>query len=560
MSTPAKRARPGPDVEADFKRDAELDAEFDVVIVGYGPVGATLANLLGMHGHRVLVLEREAAMYHLPRAVHFDEEVMRVFQTIGLAHRVEKVVRVNPGMRFVDDSGSTLLDWPRPSGIGPSGWHSSYRFHQPDLEQILRNGVERYANVTVRSQCEFTGCIDSESFTDVEFTDVRTNQCRQVGTRYLVGCDGGRSTVRQMMQSDVEDLGFRESWLVVDVLLNQPMEQLGDFTIQFCNTRQPATYVRCPANRRRWEIAMPARVTPADVCQPEAVWRLLKDWIKPSQATLERSVVYTFHSMIAKQWRCGRTLIAGDAAHQMPPFMGQGMCAGIRDVVNLGWKLHRCISRGNSDQLLDSYQSERYPHVRAYIDTAIELGTLLNSCETAEALRSAMSNDSGTPTMKSIAPRLGHGLTYVPNSAASRGCTQDEHAGTLAPQVLRVVDDVSVSAVAESVVPDSAISDKTILDNAAPGKAAPGIARLDDRVGYHPVLLIDDELLDVVAAVDLYSVQVESVSANNQLAKILTDLKARAVLVRPDRYIYGCANTHDELVDLLGAATQAMVI
>ena len=345
MSTPAKRARPGPDVEADFKRDAELDAEFDVVIVGYGPVGATLANLLGMHGHRVLVLEREAAMYHLPRAVHFDEEVMRVFQTIGLAHLIEKVVRVNPGMRFVDDSGSTLLDWPRPSGIGPSGWHSSYRFHQPDLEQILRSGVERYANVTVRSQCEFTGFIDSESVANVKFTDLRTNQCRQVSTSYLVGCDGGRSAVRQLMQSDVEDFGFRESWLVVDVLLTQPMEQLGDFTIQYCNTRQPATYVRCPANRRRWEIAMPAHTTSADVCEPEAVWRLLKDWINPSQATLERSAIYTFHSMIAKQWRSGRTLIAGDAAHQMPPFMGQGMCAGIRDVVNLGWKLHRCISQ-----------------------------------------------------------------------------------------------------------------------------------------------------------------------------------------------------------------------
>ena len=168
--------------------------------------------------------------------------------------------------------------------------------------------------------------------------------------------------------------------------------------------------------------------------------------------------------------------------------------------------------------------------MRAYIDTAIELGTLLNSCETAEALRSAMSNDSGTPTMKSIAPRLGPGLTFLHGSVVSRGCTLNEHAGTLAPQVLRVVDDVSVSAVAESVVPDSAISDKTILDNAAPGKAAPSIVRLDDRVGYHPVLHIDDELLDVVAALDLYSVQVESVSANNQIVKVLTDLKALSLI------------------------------
>lgn len=523
MTPPTRHAQQGIDADNAVNNIVGLDADFDVVIVGYGPVGATLANLLGMHGHRVLVLEREASVYHLPRAVHFDEEVMRVFQTIGLAHLVEQVARVNPGMRFVDDSGTILLDWPRPAGIGPGGWHSSYRFHQPDLEQILRGGLERYANVTVRSQCEFTGFTERGSVNQVQFTDLRTNQSLQVSTSYLVGCDGGRSTVRQLMQTDTEDLGFRESWLVVDVLLNQPMEQLGDFTIQYCNVQQPATYVRCPENRRRWEIAMQPGAA-ADMTQPETVWHLLKDWIEPSQATLERAAIYTFHSMIARQWRCGRTLIAGDAAHQMPPFMGQGMCAGIRDVANLGWKLHQCITRGNSEQLLDSYQSERHPHVHAYIDTAIRLGTLLNSCETGEALRAAMSNDDGTPTMKSIAPRLGGGLAFVANAEVTAEGVPDQHTGTLAPQA--------------------------VLDG----------VMLDDVAGYNPVLLINDELLCEAGEAALHGVPVQSADGNKQIAKILTDLKVGAALVRSDRYVFGCANTADELTDLLSAAKNVMVL
>jgi len=519
---------------------------YDVIIVGYGPTGATLANLLGLYDLKVLVLEREEHTYRLPRAVHFDEEVMRVFQTIGLAHLVAKVARVNPGMKFVDDRGELLLDWPRPPGIGCSGWHSSYRFHQPDLERVLRDGVQRFATVTVRSQSELTDYIEDGEVVQAFFNDLQSGRKDSARARFLVGCDGGRSSVRSLMRSSSEDLGFRESWLVVDVLLNQPMEQLGDYTIQYCNSKQPATYVRCPENRRRWELAVPPSLTADEMCRPEYVWQQLEDWIDPSQAMLERAAVYTFHSTIAKRWRFGRTFIAGDAAHQMPPFMGQGMCAGIRDVANLGWKLYSCVSQGFNDPLLDSYQSERQPHVRAYIETAIRLGVLLSSCETGDDLRLAMSDDDGRPTMKSITPRLGPGAIADLSYSDANG--QSSHlAGTLAPQPM--------------------------LET----------GMLDDVVGYNPVLLIDDALLEAAGlkgpasdAVDMVSadtqstrvantsgafdarvlenLQVQTANGSAAVASLLTTLKTTAVLIRADRYIFGTADTIEQLEQMLEAA------
>jgi 3-(3-hydroxy-phenyl)propionate hydroxylase len=509
--------------------------EFDIAIIGYGPTGATLANLLGQLGHRVVVLEREAQAHHLPRAVHFDEEVMRVFQTTGLAEPVEQIARVNPGMRFVDSAGQLLLDWPRPSGIGPGGWHTSYRFHQPDLERVLRSGVDRYPRVSVQSECEFTGYSDDGESVLVRYTDVVSRQQHEVSARYLVGADGGRSTVRRLMQVATVDLGFRESWLVVDVLLKEQMEHLGDYTIQYCNPDQPATYVRCPGNRRRWEIAVPDGKSVEEMTQPDMVWQLLGNWLQPSQADIERAAVYTFHSMIASRWRCGRVVIAGDAAHQMPPFMGQGMCAGIRDVSNLGWKLSRCIGNGHSNALLDSYQSERYVHVQAYIETAVRLGTLLNSCETVEALQSAMSDKDGTPTLKSIAPRLGPGVVFD---------KQRQVNATLGNRAATAVDDAVI------------FSDTGVLSACGTLAGQPAIdgTLLDDVVGYEAVLLIEDQLVAATDLAVLEGVRVEPVCGHLELAKMLTELNVSAVLIRPDRYIYGCANDVAQLATLIVSA------
>ncbi|MDH3742925.1 MAG: bifunctional 3-(3-hydroxy-phenyl)propionate/3-hydroxycinnamic acid hydroxylase, partial [Hyphomicrobiales bacterium] len=394
--------------------------QFDVVIIGLGPVGAALANLLGIFGLKTLVLEREAAIYDLPRAVHFDDEVMRIFQAIGVADEVASVARINPGMRFVDAEGTLLLDWPRPPGIGPNGWNSSYRFHQPDLEEILRRTLGRFGHVTKRLNTECTAIDDLGPHVEVHYRDTETGKTGSITANYVVGCDGARSFVRQAMATGMDDLGFRERWLVVDVLLKRPRPDLGDYTIQFCDPARPSTYVRCPENRRRWEISLRDDEDADEIATSESVWRLLERWLTPQDAELERKAVYEFRSVIANQWRNGRLLLAGDAAHQTPPFMGQGLCAGIRDVSNLAWKLARCSTGRADDSLLDTYASERIPHVRQYIETAVRLGGLINTSATQQALQAAFPQADGSARMASITPPLGPGLHNAKDPRAGR--------------------------------------------------------------------------------------------------------------------------------------------
>ncbi len=494
-----------------MKTAASSQDSFDVAIVGLGPVGATLANLLGLCGVSTLVLERESDIYQLPRAVHFDDEVMRVFQTVGIAGELTDLVRVNPGMRFVDADGTLLLDWPRPQEIGPQGWHASYRFHQPDLERLLRAALRRFDQVEARTDCEVESISESGEGCELRYRNRVSDTRHRVAARFVVGCDGARSLVRRCMQTAMFDHGFQERWLVVDALLNADKPELGDHTIQYCDPDRPSTYVRSPKNRRRWEITVLDDEDSDAIAQPDSVWRLLDRWIAPHEAELERRAVYTFHSLIAEEWRRGRLLLAGDAAHQTPPFMGQGMCAGIRDAANLAWKLALCVQGRADDALLDSYQSERRPHTRAYVETAIRLGGLINRCGTEDALRAALQDSDGGARMESIMPALGPGLTAGDPAQSGRLGAQPH------------------------------LSDRT---------------RLDDRVGYAPALLARGEVWRLEADRRGLAPPVPLLLDDDQpdVADYLGQLGCAAVLLRPDRYILGTANDGDELSALCAGA------
>lgn len=483
------------------------DDTWDVAIIGYGPTGATLANLLGQSGLRVLVLEREAAAYHLPRAVHFDAEVMRVFQAIGLAEEVEPTTMYHPGMRFVDAGGNLLLDWPRPLEAGPQGWKAGYRFHQPDLERILRDGVGRFPNVDVRTRCEVFAINDQGLHVELRYENMAQGKVERVRASYVVGCDGARSLVRRYIETGMEDCGFHERWLVIDLILKQPKPELGDFSIQYCNPARPATYVPVPGMRRRWEITVLPHEDSISIATPERVWELLADWITPDEAFLERTAVYTFHSLIADKWRSGRLLLAGDSCHQTPPFMGQGMCAGIRDAANLGWKLAFAVKDGDIEALLESYASERRPNVTEYIRTAVRLGGLINACGTQEALATAMRSEAGGPAlMKSLTVGLGEGLGSGP------------HAGMLFPQPR--------------------------LGNGA---------LMDDVIGYAPVLIIDaDQKATFDAPAGLTVLTTDDLADGKAL---LNTYDAVAILVRPDRYILATARDAVDLPNIIQAAT-----
>ena len=226
------------------------------------------------------------------------------------------------------------------------------------------------------------------------------------------------------MGTGLDDLGFHERWLVIDLLLKRDRSDLGDYSIQHCNPERPATYIRGTGKRRRWEITVHPGEDAQAATSPARVWELLRPWINPDDADIERAAVYTFHSAVAEQWRNGRLLLAGDSAHQTPPFLGQGMCAGIRDAANLAWKLERIVQGLDDDHLLDTYQSERAPHVREFIEIAIQLGGLINAKAMEPALALGERRESEPLKLDVKKPLLGPGL--------SAGRT--EMAGQLAPQ------------------------------------------------------------------------------------------------------------------------------
>lgn len=480
-----------------------------MVIVGYGPVGATLANLLGLRGVRTLVLEREASIYHLPRAVHFDDEVMRIFETAGLSSAIEPGVILSPGMLFIDRDGKLLVDWSRPPETTPSGWPSSFRFHQPTLEQILRSGLARWPCVSARTRCEVFALDEDADGVRVRFEDLDSGRLLSCRAKYVVGCDGARSLVRRFMGAGMEDLGFHERWLVLDFMLSRPRPDLGDYSVQFCDPVRPATYVRGVGDRRRWEITLLADEDSQQMTAPERIWPLLDRWVTPDDGTIERAAVYTFHSVVAERWRRDRLLLAGDSAHQTPPFLGQGMCAGIRDAANLAWKLADVVAGRACESLLDSYEGERSPHVREYIERAVRLGGIINTKNTADAL-AALGRKTDEPIrFTSGKPRLGTGLWACDHKLA----------GWQAPQ-------------------------PTLSSG----------ARLDDVVGYEFALLATQAFACSLspgarAAVCMSGAVVVDDPA---VQPWLEQNSAGAALVRPDRYVAGTASNEADVYALLG--------
>jgi len=330
----------------------------DVAIIGLGPTGATLANLLGAMGIDTLVVDREPGLLNLPRAVHFDGEVMRLFQNMGLAESLAPHLRPSSGMQYLNSQGMLMLERKPAAVSGPQGWATNYLFHQPDLEGTLRQAIQRFPSVCVREGVEAVSLQTTPHWVDLQLKPITdAGRAESVQARWVVGCDGARSIVREAIGGPMIDLGLHQDWLVVDVELLEDVE-LPQATVQYCDPARPTTFVNVTGRRRRWEIMVMPDDDPHALLEPTTLWQLLSRWIRPTQARLVRSALYTFHSLIASRWRRGRLLLAGDSAHQTPPFLGQGMCAGLRDAANLGWKLAAVVQGHADPQLLDSYESE----------------------------------------------------------------------------------------------------------------------------------------------------------------------------------------------------------
>ena len=505
--------------------------DFEVAIAGFGPAGATLACLLGAQGLRTLAVDRLTGVYDKPRAFAMDHEVMRVFQNLGLADAIAPHVAPFSASEHYGVDGQlirrlTMIDPPY-----PLGWIPSMVFRQPPLETALREKARAMPGVEVALGEELVSFTQAPG--QVTLRLQREGAEREVAARYLVGCDGASSTVRRTLGIENEDLGFDEPWLVVDVGVNaQGAAKCPTTSAQFCEPARPTTFLIGVGEHRRWEIMLLPGESPRDFETDDAVWKLLSRWITPQDGTLWRRACYRFHALVARRWREGRVFLAGDAAHQQPPFLGQGMCQGIRDVANLEWKLAGVLRGRASDALLDTYGAERGSHVRRLTATIEHIGRTICERDVARArARDAGLVEQAGGRVKSVPrqdliPPLDTGLLDTKAHAAN---------GTLFPQPrvkvegrIRLLDDVSGPGL------------RLILGESGDAGAAAA--------------------LEMVKQCGARVVQVGGkgwAEEEGIAAAWFSRHGACAALVRPDHYVYGIASTFQDIEGLVASFVAA---
>jgi 3-(3-hydroxy-phenyl)propionate hydroxylase len=500
---------------------------YDVAIVGFGPSGAVAAGLLGKQGLRAYVCDRSRDIYPLPRAIALDHEIMRVFQQLGVVEGITPHLEPFTDSCYYGVDGQLIRRMSTVAPPYPLGYTPSLVFTQPPVEKILREHAQSLPSVEVELGTELIGMKQDADGVTLSLRSDAGSQ-RSVRARYVIGCDGASSTVRALAGIELEDLGFDEPWLVVDVRVNDKgLAKLPDVSVQYCEPARPCTYIIGPGNHRRWEISINEGEDPKQLVTDAATWQLLSRWLKPDEATLWRQASYRFHALVAAQWRNGRAFVAGDAAHQQPPFLGQGMCQGIRDVTNLGWKLAAVLAGHGGDALLDTYGSERKGHVTELTTRIKHVGLLIGERDAARAReRDArlLAECGGVvqPTPRqNVQPALSSGLLFPGSHAAT---------GTLFPQpwVLRAGQKLRMDQLAGT-------GWRLVLKAGTPATAVPALDGLS-----MPVTLLHLGTAGVT-------------EAEGVLENWFSTHQCIAALVRPDHYVYGVAATAQETDDLLRA-------
>lgn len=348
---------------------------YDVAVIGYGPTGATAANLLGQLGLKVVVIERDPDVYARARAISTDEEVMRIWQSVGLAERLQHDMLPDRPISFVDADGQPFIHLKIAShGSG----HPPQQFlYQPAVDRVLREGVDRFPNVEVLVEHECLRVVTKDDAVELLLADLRTDTVKRLRASYVIAADGGSSPTRGQLGVGYSGRTYAERWIVIDTKVLR-LWDAHDRLRFHCNPARPTVDCPTPLGHHRWEYPARAGEDDQKLVSEEEVWKVLKaQGITEDEVKVLRAVVYCHHVRVAERWRVGRVFLAGDAAHAMPPWIGQGMSAGVRDAANLCWKLAAVVNGQAPDSLLDSYQAERKPHVTEVTRRAVLVGRII---------------------------------------------------------------------------------------------------------------------------------------------------------------------------------------
>jgi 3-(3-hydroxy-phenyl)propionate hydroxylase len=346
----------------------------DVAIVGCGPVGAGLAIALRAQGLDVTVVEKEPDIYHLPRAIGMDDEILRAFQNLGMVDDLMAMITPLAGAEFVDVDGNRIVGFDLPDGfVGRLGHAPMSMYYQPNLDTLLREiATGRGAELLLST--EVTAVNDTGDGVRVDLAGGGT-----VSARWVVACDGASSPTRKALGIEFVDQGFDQEWLVIDIEWLGDHAELRGPAQQICDPVRPGTFVPGDKSHRRWEFQVLPDDSREKLESDDSVWGLVAPWMTPEQGRILRAVTYRFHAAVAERMREGQIFLAGDSAHQMPPFLGQGLNSGLRDAFNLAWKMGM-VARGEADdRLLDTYDAERRPHAGRVVEYAVDAGRLIDA-------------------------------------------------------------------------------------------------------------------------------------------------------------------------------------
>ncbi|OBG24571.1 bifunctional 3-(3-hydroxy-phenyl)propionate/3-hydroxycinnamic acid hydroxylase [Mycobacterium sp. 852002-51057_SCH5723018] len=477
-----------------------------VVIAGAGPTGVTAATLLAQHGIACVVLDRWPDVYPQPRAVHLDDEICRIIARLGAAGEFAAISRPTLGLRLLDKRSRVLAEFHRDPARSPNGFPQANMFDQPELEALLRTNLKRYPSAKLRGEAEVTAVSERGKTIRVTFTDRSDGRVHHIDADYLLGCDGANSTVRTQIGSAMRDLKFRQRWLVVDVASHADLHQW-DGVHQVCDPVRAATYMRIGRARYRWEFQLLAGESAEDFGTLDALRPLIAPWtagVAISELTLLRVTEYTFRAQIADRWRRGNAFLLGDAAHLTPPFVGQGMGAGLRDAANLAWKIAGVHDGTLAAGVLDSYERERKPHAQHMILLALGVGSVMTG-----------GGHVGNLARRAVLPRL-----------------------RLMPGLRdKVVDSTTPALHASALVCKSRRRDR-LTGTLCPNPLLPSGQRLDDAVGTGFAMITTSRPSAAdQALLERRGIAVLVTPPGSALHAWLRRGRATAALVRPDRTV-----------------------